>query len=136
NRDRAAMAPGDFTPALADVGDYPPLARLRHPDSGRPVAAHAPESRLPSPLPLAARLPDRTLAQWSVGRLAHGAGARRLLTRLLLVSDGAPLRWRNHDPVLDRRHRGLRAARKGDSAWPLALPGGRSRAACMGRRAD
>ena len=61
---RAAVGAGDGRAAIADDGDDQPLAGRRLSDRRRLVAAHADQARVPSPLPLAGRLPFRSLARW------------------------------------------------------------------------
>ena len=61
---------------------------------------------LPRPAPAAPRDRGRRGAR----RAAHGHRARRILRRVLLVSDGAPVLWRGHEPLLDCRRCDLRRA--------------------------
>ena len=66
------------------------------------------------------------IGHWRAGRLRrapHGAGARRLVPRLLLGPDGAAVLWRRNEPVLDRRAGGLRPAGEDHPARPLAWQG-------------
>src|ERR1700731_4725870 len=56
-------------------------------------------------LPLPARLPSLPLARRRPRRGGERRRARLFLPRLLLDADGAPVRRRDHEPRLDRRHR-------------------------------
>src|SRR4051794_1959331 len=75
-----------------------------------PHSAASRSRRWPGPLPLAGHLLDGILAAWAGRRIPNGFGPRRLLPRLLLVSDDAVVRGRGDEPILDRRSRPLRAA--------------------------
>ena len=77
-------------------------------------------------------LPDRQLAGGPARRVAHGAEARRLLPRLLLVPDDASVLRRCDEPLLGRRPCSLRAAGEVYSARPLARPRERARAGRLG----
>jgi hypothetical protein len=99
-------------------GDRQRMDRRRHPRGRRLMATHAVEDHVPAPLPLAARLSDRQLARGPLGRIADGIGARRILSRVLLVLDGAAVLRRRNEPVLDRRPCGFRTAGEGHAARP------------------
>src|SRR5205809_522729 len=87
--------PGAYVPwAAADFG-----GGRRH--RRRHLSAHAFEIRLPDALPLALRLRPQSLAGGPRGRIADGCGARALLSRLLLVLDGAVVCRRDHEPPMD-----------------------------------
>ena len=78
----------------------------------RHLPAHPIEIGLPDALPLALRLRPQPLAGRRRGRTADGAGARALLSRLLLVFDGDLIRGRHHEPRMDGRDHRLRLRRK------------------------
>jgi len=63
-------------------------------------------------LPLAARLPSLPLARRRPRRGGERRRARLFLPRLLLDADGAPVRRRDHEPRLDRRHRAVGSDRE------------------------
>ena len=99
-----------------------PAARWRHSAGRRPLPAHPAQASLPEALPLAGGVRHRALAARTGRRVQDGACARRLLRRLLLVPDGAAVRWRRDEPVLDRRDRALRARGEARPPRPPAEP--------------
>src|SRR5262245_32264589 len=110
----------DVTDAAA--GGRQRMDRRRHPRGSGFMATDAAEDHVPAPLPLSARISDEQLARGSRGRVAHGVGAWRVLSRVLLVLDGTVVLRRRDEPVLDRRSRGFRTAGEDHSARPLARP--------------
>ncbi len=73
-------------------------------------------------LPLAARLRAQPLARRRRGRAADGARPRVLLPWLLLVSDGADVCRRDHEPVVDGGDRGVHPRRKAVPGRPADRP--------------
>ena len=120
-----AVGAGDGPIDVPDglLGDRQRMDRRRHPRGSRLMATHAVEDHVPAPLPLAARLSDRQLARGPLGRVADGLGAWRVLSRVLLVFDGAAVLRRRDEPDLDRRpwrfsycwRRSFRSARRSAS---------------------
>ena len=80
------------------------------------------EVRLPQAVPHAHGVPDDILARGASGCPAHGAGARRLLPRLLLVPDAAALRAGRDELGLDRRPCRLRSGREGRADGRVGQP--------------
>ena len=65
------------------------------------------------PLPLAVEFPDDRVGRGSKGRSRDGVEARRLLYGLLLGFDGAAVRRRGHESIVDCRVDGFRITGKG-----------------------
>ena len=72
--------------------------RRRLADRGGPLSADAAEACLPVEVPLADRLHHDRMARGPLRRVAHGRGAWRRLSRLLLDADGDPVPARDHEP--------------------------------------
>jgi len=76
---------------------------------------------LPRALPFAAEFSDDRLARGPARRVCHGPETRRLLHRVLLVSDGAAVCGGCHEHLVGGRHFDSRVARKGRAE--RAVPG-------------
>ena len=83
----------------------------------------AAQIRLSRTLQVAGAFSVTALAAGLLGGVRDGDRARRLLSRLLLVPDGAAVRRRHHEPRLDRRPRHFRPRREGCPDGPLGGAG-------------
>src|SRR5579864_8544701 len=90
-------------PHLADDGSHQPPAERGAADRRRAMAIQPDQTRLPDALPLAAEFSDARVAARPARRFRYGIAAWRLLPRVLLVPDGAPVCRRRHEPILDSR---------------------------------
>ena len=102
-------------------------------DRGRDLSMDPVETGVPATLPLADRVSHSILGAGCFRPDARGRVARGVLPRMLLDADGAAVRRRPHEHVLDRRAGASGADREAVPVWPPREPDYRRGSHRLGR---